>query len=62
MAEDIDDLLDEVESKYCKNSAPTKKINACEASRYGLDSRMLSLKSSYFIKMSIRFTMQLCLG
>ena len=58
MAEDIDDLLDEVESKYCKNSTPTKKINACEASRYGLD----SLKSSYFIKMTIRFPMQLCLG
>ena len=39
MAEDIDDLLDEVESKFCKNSGPAKngkKINARQASRYGL--------------------------
>ena len=45
MAEDIDDLLDEIESKFCKKSGPIKsgkKANAhtevAEQSRYIKDS------------------------
>jgi hypothetical protein len=35
MAEDIDDLLDEVESKFCKNPGPAKgRKNTQEQSRY----------------------------